>query len=251
MKDYHLEVPGSAEFAKEVERTRKLIAQDSELQHEARLFLERIVKARFGYQFSWLGVPVIRLPEDLQRQQEIMSDLLPELVIEIGVARGGGLVFACSIQEALGIEPNVVGVDNVIHSHTKRSIDGSRYSSNIKLFEGNSGSQEVLDFLALELDQVSRVLLILDSDHSAEHVEMELRNYAPRLPNGSFIIVCDTLIDELPVGTYPNREWVTGRGPGLAISKVCADLPWIQRNERYSAGLLVTEIYGGVLQVSR
>lgn len=251
MKEHHLAAPDAVEFQQEVMEIRSNIDANMPLRHQVKNVRERLVQARFGYQFSWLGVPVIRLPEDLLRQQEIMTRLRPELVVEIGIARGGGLVFSASIQEQLGILPNVIGIDHLIHDHAHQSIKESRYFDRITMLEAPSGSKESISLIESRVANLEKVLLILDSDHTAEHVSMELHSYSRLLPSGSVIMVCDTLIDEMPPGIYGDRDWSDSRGPRLGIERFLEKNSWVEEDIQLSAGLLITEMRGGFLRVGR
>jgi cephalosporin hydroxylase len=150
-------------------------------------------------------------------QQELIFLEKPDLIIEIGVARGGGLIFNASMQEICGIKPNVIGIDNKVFPHTVKAVSESKYADSIRIIEGESTSSQILNSVMPLILEASKILLILDSDHSSKHVLAELNLYVPVLPLGSLLIVCDTLIDEQAPGTYPDRTWSNGQGPGHAI----------------------------------
>jgi cephalosporin hydroxylase len=203
----------------------------------------------FGHKNTWMGVPIIRLPEDILLQQEIIWKEKPDLVIEVGVARGGGLVLNASLQAMAGIPPRVLGVDNKIFQHTRDSIESNPYSSAITLLEGDSVSQTIVDQVADFTSGSKKALLVLDSDHSSDHVYKELSSYAPLLSAGSVVIVCDTLIDELPPGTYQNRTWSNGKGPLDAVQK------FLDKNDDFepfmsddTRSLILTEIRDGIIR---
>jgi cephalosporin hydroxylase len=221
---------------------------DENLRSEALSLIQSSRQYNYSYHLRWLGVPVIRLAEDLMRQQEIIFDLKPDLIIEIGVARGGGLLFNASMQEILGMEPKVLGVDNRIFPHTLEAIDRSRYAEQISLLEADSDSSSATNFVKDALQGCSAALLILDSDHSSKHVLSELRSYFGLLPIGSVVIVCDTIIDELPPGTFPNRSWENGMGPLHAVEQFLAETPSAAREFSATSDLLITEIRGGVIK---
>ncbi len=194
-------------------------------------------------------MPIIRLPEDILLQQEIIWKEKPDLVIEVGVARGGGLVLNASLQAMAGIPPRVLGVDNKIFQHTRDSIESNPYSSAITLLEGDSVSQTIVDQVADFTSGSKKALLVLDSDHSSDHVYKELSSYAPLLSAGSVVIVCDTLIDELPPGTYQNRTWSNGKGPLDAVQK------FLDKNDDFepfmsddTRSLILTEIRDGIIR---
>lgn len=249
---WHDEVPNASEFKIELGPLRNSLGNDTKLRAKA---LDLQLCARdylFGYHSEWLGVPVIRLAEDLVRQQEIIFRERSQLVIEIGVARGGGLIFSASIQELSSISPNVIGVDNKIFPHTREAIQNSRYSEGIQLLEADSTSKEAIKFVekGIKKSKINTCLLILDSDHASEHVFAELKAYVPLLPDGSTIMVCDTIIDEFPQGTYPDRTWSNGLGPGKAIADYLLTDKSVSRSLEHTEDLLLTEMRGGILKKS-
>lgn len=203
----------------------------------------------FAHKNSWMGVPIIRLPEDILLQQEIIWAEKPDLVIEVGVARGGGLVLNASLQAMSGITPKVLGIDNKVFRHTRDSIEANPYSSAITLLEGDSTSSTIIDLVSSFTCSSKNTLLVLDSDHSSDHVYKELTLYAPLLSAGSVVIVCDTLIDELPPGTYPNRTWNDGKGPLDAVQRFLANNPDFEPfMSDETRSLILTEIRDGIMR---
>jgi cephalosporin hydroxylase len=214
---WHNSVPDGDQF--EVEKIKSLsrLARNIGNRSKGLDLLLSLNNDGFSHKNSWLGVPIIRLPEDIQLQQELIWREKPDLVIEVGIARGGGLIFNASIQELSGLKPNVIGIDNKVYPHTYEAIKNSRYANHISILEGGSTSSQILSAVIPIIKNSSKTLLILDSDHSSKHVLDELNLYVPPLPLFSLVIVCDTIIDELPAGTYPDRTWSDGNGPGHAL----------------------------------
>lgn len=245
---WHNSVPNAEEFDQERASGVRAQAEDTTLRKSGLEILMKASTYGFGYKNKWLGVPIIRLPEDIMVQQEIIWTIKPDLVIEVGVARGGGLILNASLLELAEADVRVVGVDNKIFEHTRVAIANSRFSSGISLIEGDSVSSEVLEQVSRFTRHSKKTLLILDSDHSEDHVFRELSAYAPLLPSGSVIIVCDTLIDELPAKTYRNRSWSNGKGPLAAIKKYLDqnnDLGWYAQD--LTRSLILSEIRDGIL----
>jgi len=246
---WHESVPNAGEFDLERQQNLdKLSMNQNHRQSGLNLLLE-VGKNGFGHKNSWMGVPIIRLPEDLILQQEIVWREKPDLVIEIGIARGGGLIYNASLQEMCGIQPNVIGVDNKIFPHTLIALNQNRFAKSLKLFEGDSTSSAIVEDIAKISAMHAKVLLILDSDHSSTHVLKELRNYVPILPVGSVIMVCDTLIDEYPAGTYPDRSWSDGNGPLHAMNLFMNESKSVERfMETETRALVLSEIRDGLLR---
>lgn len=246
---WHSDVPNDAEFRLHKNRDLISIGSKGHFRDEGLALLKVLGEEGFGHKNSWMGVPIIRLPEDMVLQQELIWTEKPDLIIEVGVARGGGLLFNASLQEAFGLKPNVVGVDNKVFHHTWEAIRNSKYAEDIKILEGDSVSQETKSELSRFTKLSKKTLLVLDSDHSSNHVLKELQQFVPLLPIGSVIIVCDTLIDELPPGTYQDRSWSNGKGPLDAIKSFLRDsdsvAPYFVQETR---ALVLTEIRDGVLK---
>jgi cephalosporin hydroxylase len=246
---WHESVPGSVEFETDKEKKLLALSKESRFRTSGLGLMTELGEFGFGYKNSWMGVPIIRLPEDLILQQEVVWNEKPDLIIEIGVARGGGLIFNASLQEMCGVTPNVLGVDNKFFEHTLAAIANNRFSQAINLIEGDSISPEVVSKVQSFISEKSKTLLILDSDHSSKHVLEELRNYIPILPVNSIIMVCDTLIDEYPEGTYANRTWSDGKGPLDAIAIFRKDNNSVQPfMEVETRALILSEIRDGLLR---
>jgi cephalosporin hydroxylase len=246
---WHESVPDSVEFGSGKKRNLEALSQQSRFRTSGLALMTDLGEYGFGYKNSWMGVPIIRLPEDLVLQQEVVWNEKPDLIIEIGVARGGGLIFNASLQEMCGITPNVLGVDNKFFDHTLDAIAENRFSQNINLVEGDSNNLEVVSKVEIFTSESSKTLLILDSDHSSKHVLGELRNYIPILPINSVIMVCDTLIDEYPEGTYANRTWSDGKGPLDAIAIFRKENNSVEPfMEIESRALILSEIRDGLLR---
>ena len=170
---------------------------------------------KYSYQFNWLGIPIIQMPGDLVMFQEIIYNTRPDLVIEIGVARGGSLVFWASMQELCGIKDGaVLGVDIDIRNHTKQAIASSSMNSRIHLMQGSSTDRDVVEKVKDFASQYSKIMVVLDSNHTHDHVLGELESYAQLVSPNCFLLVLDTVIDDLEKD--PSREWGPGANPKTA-----------------------------------
>lgn len=161
---------------------------------------------KYPYTFSWLGRPVIQLPEDMIRIQELIYSVKPDVVIETGVAHGGSLIYYASLFEAMG-KGHVIGVDIEIRPHNRKAIEEHRMFSRITLVEGSSTAPEIVNQVKGEIGKDSKVLVILDSDHSRDHVLAELEAYHDFVTPGSYIVATDgvmALVADAPRG---NPEW--------------------------------------------
>jgi len=214
---YHTNVPNAQQF---FEMRHELINDLASIDRsQAVTVLRELIPKKFEYVWTWRGVPVIRMPEDLMLQQEIIVSEKFTQIIEIGIARAGGLLFAADMQSIAGIKtPRVIGVDRLIFNHAREALEASGAMDSFVLIEGDSLDSGTLDLVAQELDPNEKSLLILDSSHHEDHVRAELELYGEVLAPGSIVVICDTLIDEMGKGFFPERPWNDGRGPLAAVS---------------------------------
>jgi cephalosporin hydroxylase len=196
--------------------------KNSKLQKVQRDFHDELVKAKYSYNFFWLGVPIIQEPQGIQAMQEIIWKVKPDLIIETGIAWGGSLIFSASmlaILEACGEidKGDVVGIDIDIRDHNKKAILAHPLSEKITMIEGSSIDEEIVKNVIKLARGKKRVLVCLDSNHTHDHVLAELKAYAPLVSIGSYCIVEDTGIEDSPVETTSNRPWGKGSNPKTAV----------------------------------
>ncbi len=176
----------------------------------------------YSYNFSWLGVPIIQHPEDIVVVQELIWFAQPDLVIETGIAFGGSLLLSASILKLLGGDREVLGVDIDIRAHTRETLSTHPLASSIVTIEGDSTAPEVLQRVRHVLSRHDRVLVILDSNHTRNHVAMELSLYAEFVSVGSYLIVMDTVIHDLPPHAFSDRPWDAENSPWTAVNDFLA-----------------------------
>ena len=225
---YEQEIPNADEFLKLRDDWRAQMRTANELREKAIGLTILSNKFNYSYQWEWCGVPIIRHPDDMALQQEIMWSIKPTHVVETGVARGGSLVLSAMLMEMCGAHSQVLGLDNQIMPHAKASLEPWTITGKIVLLECDSASEIAVTRVQNFLNGVLHpVLLVLDSNHSHAHVLNELNALAPLLPIGSIIMVADTIIEEMPKDYYPNRPWGTGNNPSSAIRE------FLERNKNY------------------
>jgi cephalosporin hydroxylase len=213
--------------------------EDRKLRHTAKDFLFESIRAGYSYNFDWLGRPIIQYPQDMLAVQELIWRVRPDLVIETGVAHGGSLILSASMLALLDysdarkngttLDPSrskrrVIGIDIEIRPHNRAAIEAHPLSDKITLVEGSSTSVEVITAVKREVKRDDRVMVILDSNHTHEHVHAELEFYAPLVSADSYCIVFDTVIEELPDGFFANRPWSRGNSPLTAVQLFLAKL---------------------------
>jgi cephalosporin hydroxylase len=162
--------------------------------------------AKYVYGFTWFGRPVIQLPEDLVRVQEVVYHLAPEVIVETGVAHGGSLVFYASLMAAMG-RGRVIGVDIEIRPHNRAAIEAHPLASRITLIEGDSILPATVDRVAAEIGAASPVLVVLDSKHGKDHVLAELKLYSRFVTVGSYIIAADGIMEQMVGAPRTAGDW--------------------------------------------
>lgn len=235
-------------FSDEVTGNVDRLMADADIQARSRAWLTEITRHRYTYNFTWLGRPVIQLPQDLLAVQEIVWQVRPDLVVETGIAHGGSLVHAASLLELLGGDGLVVGVDVDIRAHNRREIEAHPLAKRIRLIEGSSTDGTVVAAVR-ELARGRRaVLVMLDSDHTHAHVLRELELYAPLVTRGSYLIVFDTLIEDLPDELFAGRRWGKGNNPKTAVWQFLKTTGRFEVDSRIPAKLLLTCAPDGFLR---
>ena len=202
-------------FEKEVEQRIHALKSNQPLQADAASFMRRSIEAQYSYNYSWMGRPIIQYPQDMVAMQEILWRVQPDLVVETGIAHGGSLVFYASICQLIG-KGEVLGIDIDIRAHNRAAIEAHPMASRIRMIQGSSTDPAVVDQVRA-LAAGKRVLVVLDSNHTHGHVLAELQAYAPLVSVGSYCVVFDTVVEDLPAGMYPDRPWDVGNNPKTAV----------------------------------
>lgn len=210
------------QFKKEVALNIKSLGEDEALRDLSREWLCRSGRNNYVYNFSWLGQPIIQLPQDMVAMQEIIWNVRPDLIIETGIAHGGSIIFSASMLALLEkcnyIEKGlVVAIDIDIRSHNRVDIENNPLSSGIKMIQGSSVDVNIIEQVRAIAVDYKRVLVFLDSNHTHEHVLKELQAYAPLVSVGSYCVVFDTCIEDTPDDFYSDRPWCKGNNPKTAV----------------------------------
>lgn len=181
-------------------------------------------KARYQYLFTWLGRPIIQDPQDIMAVQDLLWKCQPDLVIETGVARGGSLMLSASILALLdhfeGANNNkrkVIGIDIDIREHNREKILAHPLAGSIELIQGSSVDEQTIQMVKQSASKFRKVVLFLDSYHTSDHVYRELLAYAPLVSPGSYCVVFDTGIEDVPSEDLADREWGPGNSPKTAV----------------------------------
>ncbi len=233
-------------FDDEVRNRIRAQADNKALKATSDAFIRQSIEARYSYNFSWMGRPIIQYPQDMVAMQEILWQLQPDLVIETGIAHGGSLVLYASILELIG-KGRVLGVDIDIRAHNRAAIEAHPMARRIDMIQGSSIDPGIVAEVSRRADG-RRTLVVLDSNHTHDHVLAELRAYAPLVSVGSYCVVFDTVVEHLPAGSYPDRPWDAGNNPKTAVAAFLSERDDFEVDDGCEAKTLITAAPGGYLK---
>jgi cephalosporin hydroxylase len=210
----------------------KGLSHDEDLRKLSHQWVEKAAIHNWAYNFNWLGRPAIQFPNDTWAMQEIIWEVKPDLIIETGIAHGGSLIFSASmlamldyaeaVENKTSLDPTaskrkVLGIDIDIREHNKTAIESHPFFGLIEMVQGSSVDRCIIDKVCEIASSFKRVLVCLDSNHTHEHVLEELKAYAPLVSKGSYCVVFDTLVEDMPEGSFPDRPWDKGDNPKTAV----------------------------------
>ncbi len=226
------------------------MGDDPEVRAAWKRAFDLIAPYRYAYNWTWLGRPAIQFPQDLVAMQEIIWRTKPDVIVETGIAHGGSLVFSASMLALLGGEREVVGIDIDIRPHNRAEIEAHPLAQRITMIEGSS-VDETIAARVCELVGERTAMVVLDSNHTADHVARELALYAPLVRAGYFLIVMDTAVEYADPVSIVDRPWGPGNNPMTAVDAFLAREKRFVVDEEYDAKLLFTVAPRGYLRATR
>ena len=228
------------------------MARDGEVQRAAHDFVRVANPHRYSYNFDWLGLPIIQYPADIVAVQELIWRVKPQVIVETGVARGGSLALSASILEILGGDRFVIGVELELREHNRRALDAHALAPRIKIVDGSSVQPDVIAQVEQLVGGRTPVLVLLDSNHTHEHVLAELDAYAGLVGPGSYVVVFDTVVEYLPASDFVDRPWRPGNSPKTAADEFLSrpDCRFVV-DEEFDAKLAISVARGGYLRCVR
>ncbi|MFK0314282.1 cephalosporin hydroxylase family protein [Pseudomonas sp. NPDC090233] len=203
------------EFAEECQAEIRDQGSNAALCELAQTFYNESAKHKYTYHFSWMGRPIIQLPQDMVAMQELIWKLKPDLIIECGIAHGGSIIYYASMMELVG-HGEVLGIDLDIRPHNREAIESHPMFKRISMIEGSSIDPAIVEQVRA-LAEGKKVMVVLDSNHTHEHVLAELRAYAPLVSQDCYCVVMDTVVEDMPSDAFPNRPWGVGDNPRTAV----------------------------------
>lgn len=239
------------QYQQEKEEDIARMTADPEVKRAGEDFMEKISPYRYGYYFSWMGRPIIQLPQDIIVLQEIIMDAKPDLIIETGIAHGGSLIFYASMLELLKGDGRVVGIDIDIRAHNRREIESHPMYHRITMLEGSSVDPVIVRQVQDIAKDHKSILLCLDSCHTQEHVLAELNAYGGLVSTGSYAIVFDTAIEFVtspPPSGGGSRPWGKGNNPYTAVQVFLSQHPEFEVDRSIEEKIILTSCRGGYLK---
>jgi cephalosporin hydroxylase len=252
------------EFEEDRMHNVKRLGSDDDLKASTlKWMLDAGKSGNYVYNFDWLGRPIIQYPQDIVGLQELIWKVKPDLIIEAGVAHGGSVVFTASmlamldmceaIEAGQTIDPSissrkVIGIDIDIRAHNRALIEAHPMASRIQLIEGSSIAPETISLVKEAAVGYKNIMVILDSNHTHDHVLNELLAYANLVSVGNYCIVYDTLIDDMPDESIVNRDWGKGNSPKSAVHAFMASNDDFELRPEVENKLLITVAPDGFLQ---
>lgn len=246
MKDSS-KIGGDEEFERRNQKFVNSMNKNKSLLKKSKDWIDNVFDYEYVYHFRWLGRPIIQFPQDMVAVQELIWKIKPDFIIEFGVARGGSLIFYASILELLK-HGKILGIDIDIRKHNRKEIENHSMFKRIKLIEGSSIDDSVFEKVKKIVKDKKKIMVLLDSSHTEQHVLAELEKYSQFVRKGSYLIVFDTIIEDMKKHHFKNRPWDHGNNPRTAISK------FLKKNKRFKIDktihkkLLITSCPDGYLK---
>jgi cephalosporin hydroxylase len=235
------------QYCREREARIESYKRNSPLRRIADDFVKELACARYSSNFTWLGRPVIQIPQDLFAMQEIIWTTKPDIIIETGIAHGGSLIFYASMLELIG-KGKIIGIDIDIRQHNRVEIEKHPLVHRIVMIQGSSVDEHVFEQVKLLTLGAESVIVCLDSNHTHEHVLKELQIYTPFVTLGSYCVVFDTGIEYLSDNMIEDRPWGPGNNPLTAVREFLKTHNEFEIDKSIESQLLITSAPDGYLK---
>ncbi len=249
----------------ESERQNRLLhyQQNEDFKQLSHAWLRTSMHEKYVYNFEWLGRPIIQYPQDIMAIQELVWTVRPDLIIETGIAHGGSLIlsasllalldFADAIEAGTTLDPKVskrkvIGVDIDIRSHNRTAIEAHPFAHRIEMVQGSSISEDTIIQVKRAAKDFQRVMVLLDSMHTHDHVTAELDAYAALVTPGSYCVVFDTFVEDMPLNFFSDRPWNVGNNPKTAVQAWLPSHPEFEVDTLLESKLQVTVAPHGFLR---
>lgn len=236
------------QFIEQGKRDVAAMAGDSVMRDSCRTWLQKATQHSYTHHFTWMGRPIIQLPQDMIAMQQIIWAVRPRIIIETGIARGGSLVYYASLLELIGEDGIVLGIDVDIREHNRGAIDAHPMRKRIEMIEGSSIASDIITQVHQRAADHHPVLVVLDSNHTHDHVLAELQAYAPLVTRGSYLVVYDTAIADVPPKVLGDRPWGPGNNPKTAVHAFLESTDRFEIDRELEHSLMLTVAPDGYLR---
>lgn len=251
------------QFKQEVAKNIEGLSQDRDVQALSRVWVREVSRHKWAYNFRWMGRPAIQFPNDAWAMQELIWEVKPDLIIEAGIAHGGSLICYASLLAMLDVaeaveaggvmdprntKRKVLGLDIDIRPHNREAIEQHPMHPWIQMIQGSSIAPEIVSQVCEIAKGYKRILVSLDSNHTHEHVLAELQAYAPLVSQGSYCVVFDTLVEDMPADLTSDRPWGQGNSPKTAVWEYLKTHPEFIVDKSIEHKLLITVAPEGYLR---
>ncbi|HXU73145.1 MAG TPA: cephalosporin hydroxylase family protein [Polyangia bacterium] len=224
------------------------MSDDRRLQELTRDWFLESCRQKYSYRFTWMGRPIIQYPQDIVAMQELIWRVQPDVIVETGIAHGGSLIFYASMLELLGGDRRVVGIDIDIRAHNRTAIEAHPMFKRIDLIEGSSIAPEIVARVEEKVAGRQRVMVVLDSNHTHDHVLAELRAYAPLVTLESYVVVFDTVVEDMPDEFFGDRPWRQGNSPKSAVHAYLKETDRFEIDREIEGRIVITVSPDGFLK---
>ncbi len=254
------------EFEQDVKKRLAEAADNPDLRATTARFMETSIAAKYSYNFFWMGRPIIQYPQDICAMQELIWSVRPDVIVETGIAHGGSLILSASLLAMLDLcdateagtvldpakpKRRVIGVDIDIRPHNREAIETHPMAKRITMIQGSSVDPAIVAQVKAAVGDARTVLVCLDSNHTHEHVLAELEAYAPMVTVGSYCVVFDTVIENLPSDMYVDRPWDVGDNAMTGMREWLRRDPGFEIDTEMDAKLQITVAPNGYLRRAR
>lgn len=235
-------------FKKKVNKNIRSMSKDKNLKQKSIDWMLHADKYKYTYNYRWMGIPIIKFPNDILALQEIIWKVKPDVIIETGIAHGGSIIFSATMLELIGKKGLVIGVDIDIRKHNRKEIKKSKFFNRIKMIEGSSISKKILKKIKSFIKPNNKVMVFLDSNHTYSHVKKEIEMYSKLVTKNSYLVVEDTFTEFFPKNYFSNRPWDVGNNPLIAIKEFLKKNRKFKIDKNLNDKLSITETFDGYLK---
>ncbi|MBF0232707.1 MAG: cephalosporin hydroxylase family protein [Desulfamplus sp.] len=238
----------NTEFLEERRKSILNMGKDKEFRDMSLDWILKSNEHKYGYNFTWMGRPIIQFPNDMFLIQELIWQIKPDLIIETGIAHGGSIIFSASMLELVGGNGIVVGIDIDIRKHNRVEIEKHPMMKRIIMIEGSSTDEAIINQVYEIAKDKKSIMVILDSSHTHEHVLGEINAYGKLVSVGSYMVVFDTCIEFFPKGYCSDRPWDVGNNPMTAIQEYLKNNDLFIRDDLVNSKAVITAAPNGYLR---